>query len=157
MRLFSRTYPVKYGFASAAAAIDYYSLLGIDRAATTEQIREAYAKATRNVNPDSNSALFNRISEAFVILTDIKARDAYDSLMKSRRSSYINDPPAGKSKANSYLADRKELRYEYNHSGASSCLNNSIWTSLGGTEVACLRGRAKPEVQHWRRWELCNT
>lgn len=52
---------VRLGFASAAA-IDYYSLLGISRGATREQIGEAYARATRNVDPDSNPALFNRIS-----------------------------------------------------------------------------------------------
>ena len=111
LRLITKTLQpaaVHYGFASAAA-IDYYSLLGIDRAATEVQVREAFASATRNVSPDSNPALFNRISEAFVILTDIKARDAYDSLMKSRRSSYINDP-VSKTSPNSYLADRKEIR-----------------------------------------------
>lgn len=97
------------GFASAAAAIDYYSLLGIERGATRDQIMEAFARSTRNVTPDSNPALYNRISEAFVILSDIKARDAYDSLMKSRRSSYINDPETQK-KPNNYLADRKENR-----------------------------------------------
>ena len=82
---------LNYGFASAAA-IDYYSLLGIEKGATSEQIQAAFAKITKNVSPDSNPTLFNRISEAFVILSDVKARDAYDSLMKSRRSSYINDP-----------------------------------------------------------------
>ena len=117
IKFFSKAHPIRFGFASAAA-IDYYSLLGIERGATTEQIREAYAKATKNINPDSNSALFNRISEAFVILTDIKARDAYDSLMKSRRSSYINEP-TDKSKVNSYLADRKELRYMFIHLGGN--------------------------------------
>ena len=105
IKFFAKTNHIKFGFASAAA-IDYYSLLGIDRGASTEQIREAYAKATKNVDPDSNAALFNRISEAFVILTDIKARDAYDSLMRSRKSSYINDP-SEKTRPNSYLSDRK--------------------------------------------------
>ena len=99
---------LNYKFASAAA-IDYYSLLGIDRGATKEQVQEAFARITKNVNPDNNPTLYNRISEAFVILTDVKARDAYDSLMKSRRSSYINEPSTPH-KPNSYLADRKAQR-----------------------------------------------
>jgi curved DNA-binding protein CbpA len=37
------------------------------------------------VTPDNNSSLFSRLNEAFVILSDGKARDAYDSLFKTNR------------------------------------------------------------------------
>lgn len=79
----------RYAFASAAAT-DYYKLLGIGRESSSEQIHEAFAKITRKINPDNDPYNFNKISEAFVILTDNKARDAYDSLLRSYRVSYMN-------------------------------------------------------------------
>lgn len=83
--------PFSYKFASAAAAaVDYYSLLGLQRDATRAEIEQAFKKITRSVSPDNNYALFSRLTEAFVILSDGRARDAYDSLQKVRKFSYIN-------------------------------------------------------------------
>lgn len=41
-----------YKFSSAsAAAIDYYSLLGVPKGATTEQIYQAFKNISQNINP----------------------------------------------------------------------------------------------------------
>jgi curved DNA-binding protein CbpA len=103
-----------YNF-SSAAAIDYYSLLEVENYATQEDITKAFKKLTRNINPDTNSVLYHRLYEAFVILSDGKSRDAYDSLSKSRR---ITLESVEKTKehdkapvTNSYLAERKAQKY----------------------------------------------
>ena len=62
---------------------------------------------TQKINPDNDPFTFNKISEAFVILTDNKARDAYDSLLRSYQVSYLNSQEIREQKTKSYLADRK--------------------------------------------------
>ena len=50
---------------------------------------------------------FKALNEAFVILTDSKTRDAYDSLLAVKKSFY-NSPEATKQPATrSYLSTRK--------------------------------------------------
>ena len=57
--------------------------------------------------------MFKKISEAFVILSNSKSRDAYDSLMKSRKTSYMSDPEIKRvdPEKRSYLANRKIQRF----------------------------------------------
>lgn len=80
----------RYNFASAAS-VDYYKLLGIGKESTRDQIHEAFAQITKKINPDNDPYTFSKLSEAFVILSDNKARDAYDSLLRSYKVTYINE------------------------------------------------------------------
>jgi molecular chaperone DnaJ len=63
---------------------DYYGLLGVEREATTEQIRSAYRKLALKYHPDRNpddkeaERKFKEISEAYDILSDEKKRPLYD-------------------------------------------------------------------------------
>ncbi|MBI3856171.1 MAG: molecular chaperone DnaJ [Planctomycetes bacterium] len=63
---------------------DYYELLGVDRKATTEEIRSAYRKLALKYHPDRNpdnkeaEANFKAISEAYDVLSDEKKRPLYD-------------------------------------------------------------------------------
>lgn len=63
---------------------DYYKILGIERAASTEQIRKAYRKLARKYHPDINPGdkvaeeKFKEISAAHEVLGDADKRKRYD-------------------------------------------------------------------------------
>ncbi|XP_078501114.1 dnaJ homolog subfamily B member 4 isoform X1 [Lissotriton helveticus] len=62
---------------------DYYSLLGIERGASEEDIKKAYRKQALRWHPDKNKspqaeAKFKEVAEAYEVLSDPKKRDIYD-------------------------------------------------------------------------------
>jgi molecular chaperone DnaJ len=65
---------------------DYYSTLGVKKAATADEIRKAFRKLARKYHPDVNpndkkaEEKFKEISEANDVLSDEKKRKIYDQL-----------------------------------------------------------------------------
>ena len=65
---------------------EYYSLLGIKKTATADEIRKAFRKLARKHHPDVNPGdkkaeeRFKEISEANDVLSDEKKRKVYDAL-----------------------------------------------------------------------------
>jgi molecular chaperone DnaJ len=63
---------------------DYYAELGVPRNATPDEINQAFRKLALKYHPDRNPGnkeaeeTFKRISEAYQVLSDPKARAAYD-------------------------------------------------------------------------------
>ena len=63
---------------------DYYTLLGVERNATEEQIRNAYRKLAKKHHPDLNPGnkqaeeSFKEVSEAYQVLSDSEKRSLYD-------------------------------------------------------------------------------
>ena len=62
---------------------DYYDLLGVDREASPEEIRDAYFEVVRLAHPDTNpqpdaNESFLKLQEAYEVLRDPKKRRAYD-------------------------------------------------------------------------------
>nr|UTS59888.1 heat shock protein 20 [Monochamus alternatus] len=63
---------------------DYYSILGISKGASDDDIKKAYRKLALKYHPDKNKSAgaeerFKEVAEAYEVLSDKKKRDIYDA------------------------------------------------------------------------------
>lgn len=64
--------------------VDFYNLLGVAKNASQEEIKKAYRRLAMQYHPDKNPGdkaaeeKFKEVSEAYSVLSDVKARQAYD-------------------------------------------------------------------------------
>jgi len=77
---------------------DYYSIMGVPRDATAEQIKQAYRKLARKYHPDVSKeadaeARFKDVGEAYEVLRDPQKRAAYDQLGSAPRQGQDFRPP----------------------------------------------------------------
>ncbi len=68
--------------------IDYYKILGVDKKASTDEIKKAYRKLARKYHPDLNpndkeaNKKFQQLNEANAVLSDPEKRKKYDKYGK---------------------------------------------------------------------------
>jgi curved DNA-binding protein len=68
---------------------DYYAILGIEKAASQEEIKKAYRQLAKTWHPDKNpgskvaESRFKEISEAYEVLSDLEKKKHYDELGKN--------------------------------------------------------------------------
>ncbi|MGB3635940.1 MAG: molecular chaperone DnaJ [Rubrobacteraceae bacterium] len=64
---------------------DYYEVLGVSREATDTEVKKAYRRLARDHHPDANPGdngaeeRFKELTEAYEVLSNAKARQAYDT------------------------------------------------------------------------------
>ena len=80
--------------------IDYYDILGLDKTATKEDIKNAYRTLSKKYHPDVNTAgnattFFRMVDEAYQTLYNDDSRQAYDSSLQSSvpQYTYEDDSP----------------------------------------------------------------
>lgn len=79
---------------------DYYTILGVDRKASQDQIKQAYRRLARKYHPDvskeSNAEEhFKNVQEAYEVLKDPEKRTAYDQLGSRWKEGQEFRPPPG--------------------------------------------------------------
>ncbi len=120
---------------------DYYNVLGIDKNATSDEIKKAYRKLAKKYHPDANpnnknaEEKFKEVSEAYEVLGDTEKRKKYDTFGSevNFQDGYDFDP-------SSYGFDNN-MRYEYrtNAGGDYSDFFNSFFGE-GGFDLGSIFG-----------------
>ena len=83
-----------------AAQFDHYRVLGVDQAATPEEVRAAYRRAVReshpDLHPDDPGALdrFKAVQRAYDVLADPPLRAAYDTALAAQAAPVPEHPVA---------------------------------------------------------------
>jgi len=79
---------------------DYYSVMGIERDASQDEIKRAYKKLARKYHPDVSKEVdaevrFKEVGEAYQVLKDPEKRAAYDQIGANRHAGDDFTPPPG--------------------------------------------------------------
>jgi len=76
---------------------DHYALLGVPRSATRAELRRAYRLLALKLHPDragyGSTMMFQRVAEAYRVLSDPVTRAEYDRLLRAAEAPPTRPPP----------------------------------------------------------------
>lgn len=81
-----------------ATTKDYYSVLGVDKKASTDDIKKAFRKLAHKYHPDkggTDETRFKEITEAYAVLSDDKKRREYDAYGQAFGGASTGSPQGG--------------------------------------------------------------
>lgn len=127
---------------------DYYGILGINKAASQEEIKKAYRKLAKKYHPDTNQGdkqaeeTFKDVGEAYEVLSDPEKREKYDNFGSAAdfQNGYDFDP--------AQYGYNGNVRYEWKgSSGAHSDFFNMFFTD-GGFDIGDIFGASGSRGTH---------
>lgn len=132
---------------------DYYQILGVDRSATAEEIKQAYRKLAMKHHPDrgGDATEFQRIQEAYAALGDPERRQQYHN----PRSHDFHFSAGGGQFNFDDIFSMFGARFHQQHQQRTSQIRLNLWISLydvatGGTRQVAVntgQGTATVEIQ----------
>ena len=120
--------------------IDYYKVLGIDKNASSEDIKKAYRKLARKHHPDLNpnnkeaNKLFQQINEANEVLSDTENRKKYDKYGKDWKHADEFEKQKAQSQSGNYAGQNYQ-------SGQDETDYSDFFSSMFGGTSGAGRGR----------------
>lgn len=118
--------------------IDYYQVLGVDKKASTEEIKKAYRKFARKYHPDLNpndseaERNFKRVNEANEVLSDPEKRKKYDEYGKDWQ--HADEFEKAKRSRSQHTRQQTNSGYTYSGAGGSAQDFSDFFESMfGGT------------------------
>jgi curved DNA-binding protein len=134
---------------------DYYSILGVDRGASAEEIQRAYRKLARKYHPDVNNESgaeerFKELGEAYAVLKDEKKRALYDQYGDSWKAvSEGHGPPPDSERVR---VDFKSAGFDPGHLDDFGSIFETIFSSeFGGG------GRSARRAGFRRDWQAAGS
>lgn len=136
------------------AFIDYYSILGVERKATADDIKKAYRKLARKFHPDVNPnnpeahSKFQQINEANEVLSDPEKRKKYDEYGENWKHGEEYEKARYQQSRNGGFADFGDGNFQYgfsreNYGGFSDFFENLFGgrgTSGAGRRPSAYKG-----------------
>lgn len=95
---------------------NYYQVLNISRTASMDEIKKAYRALSKKYHPDSNPRIegaqehFQKISEAYTVLQDLKKRKEYDKKLEKQEQTIFSEKQENKQS----FSNRKEQTINFN-------------------------------------------
>jgi len=93
---------------------DYYTVLGVDKKASQDDIKHAYRKLARKYHPDVSKEKnaeekFKNLQEAYEVLKDPEKRSAYDQLGSNWKAGQEFRPPPGWQQSNTRFYSSEDV------------------------------------------------
>jgi curved DNA-binding protein len=129
---------------------DYYKVLGVEKNASQDDIKQAYRRLARKYHPDVSKEpnaeeKFKNLQEAYEVLKDPEKRTAYDQLGSNwKQGQEFRPPPGWDARTRFYTSNESDAFSESDMGGFSDFFSNLFGRSQrrqGGEEFGGFRQR----------------